>query len=134
MDCDSKEYIQKRAKYEAIALKVIEEKNILQYAHIFTHTKNRLSKSTAYNYNLEKLDSLKEAIENNQSAGASSMLSKWISSDNATLQIAAMRIIGGEDIRRALNQQYIESKSEVKVKEFKVRDIFNPDKYLKEED
>ena len=36
------------------------------------------------------------------------MLNKWISSDNATLQIAAMRIISDEDLRRSLNQQYIE--------------------------
>jgi len=97
---------EKQKAYEKELLKIIEERKIMFFSHAFAYTS--FSAATAYNHNLEKLDTIKDALAKNRASGVTYMLNKWIGSDNATLQIAAMRIIADEEIRRSLNQQYIE--------------------------
>ena len=97
---------EKQKAYEKELLKIIKERKIMFFSHAFAYTS--FSAATAYNHNLEKLDTIKEALAKNRASGVTYMLNKWIGSDNATLQIAAMRIISDEEIRRSLNQQYIE--------------------------
>ena len=97
---------EKQKAYEKELLKIIKERKIMFFSHAFAYTS--FSAATAYNHNLEKLDTIKEALAKNRASGVTYMLNKWIGSDNATLQIAAMRIIADEEIRRSLNQQYIE--------------------------
>ncbi len=97
---------EKQKAYEKELLKIIEERKIMFLNHAFAYTS--FSAATAYNHDLEKLDTIKRALAKNRTSGVTYMLNKWISSDNATLQIAAMRIISDEDLRRSLNQQYIE--------------------------
>ncbi len=96
----------KQKAYEKELLEIIEERKIMFFSHAFAYTS--FSAATAYNHNLEKLDTIKDALAKNRTSGVTYMLNKWIGSDNATLQIAAMRIIADEEIRRSLNQQYIE--------------------------
>ena len=97
---------EKQKAYEKELLKIIKERKIMFFSHAFAYTS--FSAATAYNHNLEKLDTIKDALAKNRASGVTYMLNKWIGSDNATLQIAAMRIIADEEIRRSLNQQYIE--------------------------
>src|SRR5690606_31841845 len=97
---------EKQKAYEKELLKIIEERKIMFFNHVFAYAS--FSSSTAYNHGLEKLDTIKDALAKNRASGVTYMLNKWIGSDNATLQIAAMRIIADEEIRRSLNQQYIE--------------------------
>lgn len=97
---------EKQKAYEKELLKIIEERKIMFFSHAFAYTS--FSAATAYNHGLEKLETIKEALAKNRASGVTYMLNKWIGSDNATLQIAAMRIIADEEIRRSLNQQYIE--------------------------
>ena len=97
---------EKQKAYEKELLEIIEERKIMFFSHAFAYTS--FSAATAYNHNLEKLDTIKDALAKNRTSGVTYMLNKWISSDNATLQIAAMRIISDEELRRSLNQQYIE--------------------------
>ena len=97
---------EKQKAYEKELLEIIEDRKIMFFSHAFAYTS--FSAATAYNHNLEKLDTIKEALAKNRASGVTYMLNKWIGSDNATLQIAAMRIISDEEIRRSLNQQYIE--------------------------
>ena len=97
---------EKQKAYEKELLKIIKERKIMFFSHAFAYTS--FSAATAYNHGLEKLDTIKEALAKNRASGVTYMLNKWISSDNATLQIAAMRIISDEELRRSLNQQYIE--------------------------
>lgn len=97
---------EKQKAYEKELLKIIKERKIMFFSHAFAYTS--FSAATAYNHNLEKLDTIKEALAKNRASGVTYMLNKWIGSDNATLQIAAMRIISDEELRRSLNQQYIE--------------------------
>lgn len=99
--------LERQKKYEAEALKVVKERKIFFFSHIFAFTS--FSGATAYNHGLEKLESIKEALTHNRTNGVNYMLQKWVGSENATLQIAAMRIIADEQIRRSLNQQYIEN-------------------------
>ena len=104
-DCNDKI----NTKHEAAILKIIKEKRIMRFDHIFAHFTG-CSRATAYNHNLDKLDSIKEALETNRAKGVDYLLQKWIAGDNATLQIAAMRLICTPEERQLLNQQYIEMK------------------------
>ena len=104
-DCNDKI----NTKHEAAILKIIKEKKLMRFDHIFAHFTG-CSRATAYNHNLDKLDSIKEALELNRAKAEDYLLQKWIAGDNATLNIAAMRIVGSPEVRRCLNQQYIEMK------------------------
>jgi ketol-acid reductoisomerase len=97
---------EKQKAYEKELLKIIKERKIMFFSHAFAYTS--FSAATAYNHNLEKLDTIKDALAKNRASGVTYMLNKWIGSDNATLQIAAMKIIADEELRRSLNQQYLE--------------------------
>ena len=93
--------------HEQGILDVIRENPVYSFVDIFVFYK-ACTRSTAYNHNLDKSDSIKEAIYDNRRRGVTTLLSKWLKSDNATLQLAAMRIIGDSEERRSLNQQYID--------------------------
>lgn len=93
-------------------IEVITKNEIKFFKDIFNHYTN-ISRPTAYNYNLDKIDDIKEALYKNRRKAVTSMIDKWIKSDNATLQIAAMRILSDQDERQALNQQYIEHSGKV---------------------
>jgi hypothetical protein len=96
----------KQKAYEKELLEIIEDRKIMFFSHAFAYAS--FSLATAYNHGLEKLETIKDALAKNRTSGVTYMLNKWIGSDNATLQIAAMRIISDEELRRSLNQQYIE--------------------------
>ena len=82
----------------------------------------------------EEHSELRSMLEDNKIKTKSAIRAKLFKSQKAAELLALYRLICTPEEHRLLNQQYIESKSEVKVKEFKVRDIFNPDKYLKGEE
>lgn len=96
--------------HESPILKLIKEKKIMRFDHIFGHYTG-CSRATAYNHNLDKLDTIKEALEQNRTKGVDYLLQKWISGNNPTLQIAAMRLICTKEEHQLLNQQYIDHKS-----------------------
>jgi hypothetical protein len=52
------------------------------------------------------LDSIKEAIYSNKRRGVTTLLSKWLSSENATLQLAAMRLVADDDERKKLSMNH----------------------------
>ena len=97
----------KKAKYEAEILKAIKDHKIMRWEHCFSGVLS-FGRATAYNHELDKLDSIKEAIQENRRKGVQFLLQKWMTSGNATLQIAAMRMICDSDEHRLLNQQYTE--------------------------
>ena len=92
-------------EHEKAILETIAKNPIFKFKDIFVYYKG-CSRSTAYNHNLDKLDSIKEALYSNRRKGVSSLLAKWLTSDNATLQLAAMRMICDQEEHRSLNQNY----------------------------
>ena len=92
-------------EHEKGILEAIEKHPIFSFKDIFVYYK-ACSRATAYNHGLDKLDSIKEAIYSNRRRGVSTMLAKWLTSQNATLQLAAMRMICDQEEHRSLNQNY----------------------------
>ena len=92
-------------KHEKGILEAIKKHPIFCFNDIFVYYE-ACSRATAYNHNLDKLDSIKEAIYKNRRKGVTSLKAKWLKSENATLQLAAMRLICDADEHRALNQNY----------------------------
>ena len=80
----------------------------MRFDHIFGHYAG-CSRATAYNHGLDKLDSIKDALEQNRLKGVDYLLQKWIGGNNQTLQIAAMRLICTPEEHRLLNQQYLDA-------------------------
>jgi hypothetical protein len=97
----------KAKQYEAELLAAIKKHKFMRFDHCFSGAVS-FSRATAYNHGLDKLDTIKEAIEGNRVHGVNYMLQKWISGNNATLQIAAMRMICTKEEHQLLNQQYID--------------------------
>jgi hypothetical protein len=93
--------------HEIKILEVIEKNAIFTFKDIFVYYKG-CTRATAYNLELDKFDTIKEAIQSNKRKGVTSMLAKWVKSENATLQIAAMRLLSDNEERQMLNQQYID--------------------------
>lgn len=74
------------------------------------------SKGTFYNTKLNELDSIKEALDLNKTDIKTSLRSKWYKSDNATLQIALMRLACSDDERKKLSVNYTEHSGDVNTK------------------
>ncbi len=97
----------KAAKYEKEILEAIKGKPVFCFKDIFAHYSG-ITRQYAYELDIDKSDNIRRIIDDNKRKGVVSMIAKWLKSDNATLQIAAMRLIGDDDERRKLNQQYID--------------------------
>jgi hypothetical protein len=113
----------KQQKYEAELIDMIKKKQWMRYGHI-DWTALSFSMPTAYNYELEKLETIKDALAFNRSKAVHYMLQKWIAGDNPTLQIAAMKIVADDADRIKLVQQQIDSTISDKRKT--VDDLFPP--------
>lgn len=61
------------------------------------------SVSTFYALELEKSEALKDIIFNNRTSSKVKTLNKWEESENATLQVAYMKLIADEDEADRLN-------------------------------
>lgn len=97
----------KKDKYEAEILAAIKGKPVYCFKDIFVYYSG-ISRQYAYEIGIDKSDKIRDIIAHNKQKGKVSMLDRWIKGENATLQLAAMRLIGDEDVRRRLNQQYVD--------------------------
>lgn len=69
------------------------------------------TKSTFYAHfpiDSDEMNTIKEELENNRIAIKTSMRKKWYDSDNATLQIALMKLISTDDERKRISNTYID--------------------------
>jgi hypothetical protein len=126
--------LEKQTEKEAQLLKVIIQKKWMRWSHIDWNVVG-FSRQTAYVYELDKSDTIKNQLAENRSKAVDYLLQKWIASDNATLQIAAMRIVAEEEDRQRLNQQYIDhtSKNEKIDTKFEIEIISNQNEVSPEE-
>lgn len=102
----------KAKKYEVELLKVIKKNKIAFFDHCFGFTS--FSRTTAYEYKLNESDVIRNEIDKNRVTSKNYMLNKWIKSENATLQISAMRLLSTDEEHKKLNQSYIDQKTEHK--------------------
>jgi len=56
-----------------------------------------------------EMNELKKLIEDNKITLKTSMRKKWYDSENATLQMALMKLLSSQEEHRKLSQQFIES-------------------------
>jgi hypothetical protein len=96
--------------YENDILKVIKEHNIYSILDIFAYYSG-CSRATFYNNELDKLDSIIKAIDDNKVKTKSTLKNKWLNSDNATLQIALFKLIATDDERKALSTNWNENQN-----------------------
>lgn len=113
-----------KEQHETKILDVIVKHKIMKINHIFQHYTD-LQHSQFYNLELDKSESIKEAISTNKSKAVSYMLNKWVGSDNATLQISAFKVLCEDEDRKKLSMQFVESENSHQVRKFEV-EILKP--------
>jgi len=64
------------------------------------------SKRTIYDHKLQECDELKDLLEDNKVAVKLKLRKKWEVSDNATLQMALMKLICTDEERKRLAMEY----------------------------
>ena len=87
---------------EREALKVIEKHKLTDIVDIVAYLP--ICRATFYNKKLDVLDTIKEAIWNNKVLIVNGLKAKWYKGDNATCQIALMKLVGTKEQRDILNQ------------------------------
>ncbi len=94
-----------KEQYETEILEIIKKENIFLISDIFAFYKG-CSRSTFYTHELDKSDTIKNAIEDNKIVTKNLMKAKWLNSENATLQLALFKIICSDDERMKLSLTY----------------------------
>lgn len=85
--------------------KLIPNHAIFSFKDIFVYYKG-CTRQWAYELDIDKNDTIKGLIYDNKRKGVATLLSKWIKSNNPTLEIAAMRIISDDDERMKLSMTH----------------------------
>lgn len=93
-----------RKKLEQQALEAIKQHNITFIKDLVAYLP--ITRATFYNLELDKLDTLKDAIDDNKLKTKNSLKAKWYKSQNATLQLALYKLIATSEERKALTQNY----------------------------
>ena len=114
----------KKEMYEREILEVIKKFHLFSISDIFAYYSG-VKHSQFYNLELDKSESIKEAITTNKSKAVSYMLNKWVGSDNATLQISAFKVLCEDEDRKKLSMQFVESENSHQVRKFEV-EILKP--------
>lgn len=81
------------------------------------------SRATFYNLELEKLDTIKDALTKVKTEIKVSMRSKWYKSENPTLQMGLMKLIASPEELKQLSMTHVESNNTHEVKEFNLSDL-----------
>ena len=96
----------KTQAYQDELLKAIQENNCTTFSEGCMFVS--FSRATAYNYGLDKVDDIKDAIDANKIRTKHKMKRNWINSDSAVLQLAAFRLMSDSEEHQKLNQSYID--------------------------
>ena len=92
----------KKETYEKEIIEVIKKNNLFIIQDIFAFYTG-IKSAQFYNLELEKSESIKKAIDDNKIKTKQSMKNKWYKSDNPTLQVCLMKLIGTEEEAHRLN-------------------------------
>jgi len=86
------------------ALRLAEEKECMFIEHLISYLP--ISKATFYDYfkkDSNELNAIKEIIDKNKVSKKGKMYKKWFDSENATLQVALMKLISTDEEAHRLN-------------------------------
>ena len=111
-----------KGQHEKEIIEVIEKHKIMKVQHIFSHYLD-LRSAQFYNLELEKSESIKEAINLNKTKAVSYMINKWIASANPTLQISAFKVLCDDEERKKLSMQFMETDNKHELKQFEIKII-----------
>lgn len=114
-----------KAEYDALVeqcLKIIKEANILFITDLIAFLP--ISRATFYNYGLDKLDILKEAIGKNRVITKQGLRSKWYNSKSPALQIALYKMIATKEEKEAISNVIFPAKQEEKTEELPIKQMF----------
>lgn len=98
-------------------IELIPNKPIFTFKDVFVYYKG-CTRQWAYALDIDKNDTIKGLIYDNKRKGVTSLLSKWITSNNATLEIAAMRLLADDEERKMLSMSYTENETKVKISQY----------------
>lgn len=98
--------LEKKEKYETEIIELVKKHKIVFFNHVFAFTS--FASSTAYLYELEKSETIKEIIHTNKVKAKNYLINKWIAGNNPTLQISAYRLMSDGDEHKKLNQSYVD--------------------------
>jgi len=101
-----------KAELEKLALKAIKKHKIAKVSYLTP--KLPCSDATFYNHNLEKLESIKTALYEQRIARKEQLINKWEGSDNATLSIAAFKLLADDDELERLSVSKPDEKPDIK--------------------
>ena len=104
---------QKYNKYESDILEIIKKNNLFVISDIFAFYTG-IQSAQFYNLELEKSENIKKAIDDNKIKTKQSMKNKWYKSDNPTLQMGLMKMLGTEEEAHRLNGSKTENKNDNK--------------------
>jgi hypothetical protein len=116
-----------KEQHEIEILAVIEKNKIMKIQHIFTHYLD-LKSAQFYNLQLEKSETIKDAINLNKTKAVSYMINKWIASENPTLQISAFKVLCDDEERKKLSMQFMETDNKHELKQFEIEIIGRKEK------
>jgi len=94
----------KTEELEKQALEAIEKYKLFFIDDIVSYLP--CERATFYNHELDKLDTIKDALQKIKTEIKVSMRSKWYKSNNATLQMGLMKLIGSDEERKMLSQSH----------------------------
>lgn len=111
---------------EQMSIELIEKHQIISIKELATFLP--ISRQSFYNHGLDKFDSIKDSMERIKTSTANELRIKWKNSDNATLQVALMKLVASDEDRKRLATSYMETKQKhttVDLSELSTDDIVN---------
>jgi len=88
---------------EKLSIAAIKKHSLTRIQHIISYLP--CVSATFYNFELEKLETIKEALFINREKKKKKLTDRWEKSENPTLQIAAFKLLADEDELLILNSQ-----------------------------
>lgn len=70
------------------------------------------ARATFYNHELDKLDVIKDALNNVRTNVKTQLRNKWRDSDNAALQIGLMKLMATDEERKRLSTSFMETRQQ----------------------
>lgn len=114
-----------KAEYDALVeqcLQIIKSNNILFITDLVAFLP--VSRSTFYNYGLDKLDILKDEINKQRIMTKQALRIQWLQSKSPALQIALYKMIATKEEKEAISNMPFGQKEEEKAEEIPIKKMF----------